>query len=124
MKARRTRSARHVVVIPAVRHYLIWGDWDAATALLRPADNLFSLFPHGVGRFDHRVIWRAIEAEAVREWVAARPGSRPDAFWEYSAPEPRRPNESELEYLERNGLLLPGERDACRETEMRKTETR
>ena len=110
MKPRRTRSARHVIVIPAVRHYLTWGNWDEATALLRPQDNVFSLFPHGVGRFNHRVIWDAIADAAVAEWTTVHPGSRPDAWWTYSAPEPRRPKESERDYLTRLNLLLPGER--------------
>jgi hypothetical protein len=37
------------------------------------------------------------------------PGTRPWAWWRYSAPERRRRGESEAAYLRRRGLLLPGE---------------
>ena len=98
-------------VPPAVRHYLIWNDYAAAHALMRPQDNVWSLFEHGAGRFDHKVIWRAIEDSALGEWTAVHPGSRPAAWWKYSAPEPRRNGETETQYIERHALWLESERE-------------
>ena len=40
------------------------------------------------------------------------PGTRPSVWWELEAPEPRdETDETELAYLERHNLLLPGERE-------------
>jgi hypothetical protein len=53
-----------------------------------------------------RSSWRAHSAELMR---LVDPGSRPWAWWEYDAPEPVRPRESELAYLSRCGLLTETE---------------
>lgn len=46
-----------------------------------------------------------------------KPGTRPAAWWDYEAPEPRRDLESEEDYLRRLDLLLPGEDEAIRGNE-------
>jgi hypothetical protein len=38
------------------------------------------------------------------------PGSRPWGWWQYDAPEPPYPRESEIDYLARHGLLTDPER--------------
>lgn len=51
----------------------------------------------------------------VRPWtwvMPGGPGTRPWAWWEFKAREPRQPDESEADYLSRLGLLLPGEAKA------------
>jgi hypothetical protein len=53
-----------------------------------------------------RTAWRLHWAEVMR---LVQPGSRPWAWWEYDAPEPVRPRESELAYLTRCGLLTEAE---------------
>lgn len=53
--------------------------------------------------------WKIHEEELVREWAAARPGSRPWAWWWWTAREPRMPSEGEASYLRRLELLVPGE---------------
>jgi hypothetical protein len=53
-----------------------------------------------------RSSWRSHRAEVMR---LVQPGSRPWAWWEYDAPEPARPRESETEYLARLGLLTEAE---------------
>lgn len=54
-----------------------------------------------------RTSWRLHSAELMR---LVEPGSRPWAWWEYDAPEPARPRESEPAYLARCGLLTEAER--------------
>jgi hypothetical protein len=53
-----------------------------------------------------RSSWRSHAAEVMR---LVYPGSRPWAWWEYDAPEPARPRETELAYLARWGLLTEAE---------------
>jgi hypothetical protein len=55
----------------------------------------------------------AEDAERRRPWRYPRaggPGTRPWAWWEFDAPETRRDDEAEDEYLDRHGLWLTGER--------------
>jgi hypothetical protein len=54
-----------------------------------------------------RTAWRSHSAELMR---LVQPGSRPWAWWEYDAPEPAKPRESETAYLARCGLLTQAER--------------
>jgi hypothetical protein len=69
-----------------------------------------------------RELWAAEGAELTALYVRGgwkapgcanqeppRPGERPPGFWRFGAPEPRRPDETEADYLRRLGLLLPGE---------------
>ena len=56
-------------------------------------------------------MWKAVGEGIVQEWAREAPGSRPSCWWEFEAPEPRRPGEAQAEYLRRHNLLLPGEAD-------------
>ena len=58
------------------------------------------------------ISWRAHAAEVMQ---LVQPGSRPWAWWEYDAPEPLRPRESETAYLARCGLLTEEERTSLAE---------
>jgi hypothetical protein len=49
------------------------------------------------------------------------PGSRPWAWWEYDAPEPPLPRESELDYLTRCHLLSEVERFRIERAEIQRT---
>ena len=49
-------------------------------------------------------------SHAAQLMPLVHPGSRPWAWWQYEAPEPPRPAESETGYLDRCGLLTPSER--------------
>ena len=80
-------------------------------------------------------LWRDHRDRIIAEHVSDFPGTRPQRWWEYDAPEPRRrlggtgtpglaidPNdppifESEAAYLERHGLFLPGERKRLRKVD-------
>jgi hypothetical protein len=42
---------------------------------------------------------------------AGVPGTRPAGWWRHCAPSPRRRGESEIAYLRRHGLVLPGEEE-------------
>ena len=53
-----------------------------------------------------RSSWRSHAAEVMR---LVYPGSRPWAWWEYDAPEPAGPRETEPAYLARWGLLTEAE---------------
>ena len=68
-------------------------------------------FPHYDKRnFDYTERrWNAVKDEVLSHWVANFPGTRPSAWWRFSAPEPRRESESEHAYLDRLDLWLPGE---------------
>ncbi len=124
-------------VSPAQVILLLWGDWTAARERAEAdGTSLWELFVND----RHRHAWRAIEADALREWVKFDPGTRPESWWLYSAPELRRVSgsftqlpgaqrcqstgvpygepdwgdppmvESQPEYLDRLNLWLPGER--------------
>jgi len=54
-----------------------------------------------------RAAWRSHSHEVMR---LVEPGSRPWAWWEYDAPEPTLPRESQFDYLVRCGLLTKEER--------------
>ena len=58
-------------------------------------------------------LWRSHSAELMQ---LVQPGSRPWAWWEYDAPEPARPRESEPAYLARCGLLSEAEQASLLET--------
>lgn len=90
-----------------------------------------------------RRVWAVVGREFVANWIADKPGSRPWAWWEFDAPEPRQrldsdedevapawgrmsfgqpmwhPSgryETELEYLDRLDLLTEAEREALEAT--------
>ena len=54
-----------------------------------------------------RAAWRSQSEKLTR---LVEPGSRPWGWWEYDAPEPALPRESELDYLARCDLLTEAER--------------
>jgi hypothetical protein len=75
-----------------------------------------------------RAAWQRLSAALVLLWIngwaptSARflaphvrepgvPGTRPAGWWCHCAPTPRRRRESEIAYLRRHGLLLPGEEE-------------
>ncbi len=53
--------------------------------------------------------WEAVKAELLPAWIREHPGTRPFAWWELDAPDPRDPGETEAEFLRRHGLLTPHE---------------
>ena len=55
--------------------------------------------------------WNDVKNEVLAYWVANYPGTRPKTWWRFSAPEPRRPRESERRFLERLDLWEAGERE-------------
>lgn len=58
--------------------------------------------------------WREHGEAILTAWIAARPGSRPWAWWRYSAPEARNEGEPEAAQLRRLRVLTPAEREALR----------
>lgn len=59
-----------------------------------------------------RADWRKHGADVLATWIAEDrgAGTRPYAWWAFDAPEPRDPDESESDYLDRHRLWRPGER--------------
>ncbi|WP_339857950.1 hypothetical protein [Pseudohongiella acticola] len=49
--------------------------------------------------------WQRHKRELMAEWIADNPGTRPFAWWQFEASEPRLPAESDSEYLERLNAL-------------------
>jgi hypothetical protein len=60
--------------------------------------------------FKVKDLWAMHRDAVIAKWIVENPGERPTLFWKYSAPEPRRDSESQASYLERNGLMIAGER--------------
>jgi hypothetical protein len=57
-----------------------------------------------------REAWNELRAELLPEFIASKPFSRPWAWWQFDAPEPRDKAESERDYLVRLDLLTDEER--------------
>jgi hypothetical protein len=53
--------------------------------------------------------WGDVRDELLPQWIREHPGTRPFAWWEQEAPEPRREGEAELDYLMRHNLLMKTE---------------
>lgn len=53
--------------------------------------------------------WEDVRDELLPAWIREHPGTRPFAWWQEEAPEPRREGESELDYLRRHKLLTKTE---------------
>ena len=53
--------------------------------------------------------WRDHGRRAIEAWVADHPGTRSKNWWRTAATAPALEGETEFQYLERLGLLLPGE---------------
>jgi hypothetical protein len=74
-----------------------------------------------------RAAWQRLDAALVQLWIGGwapsvrflvpeakepgMPGTRPAGWWRHFAPSPRRRGESEIAYLRRHGLVLPGEEE-------------
>jgi hypothetical protein len=54
--------------------------------------------------------WAEMRDELLPAWIKEHPGTRPWAWWEQEAPEPRDPGETEAAYLKRHDLLTDHER--------------
>ena len=63
------------------------------------------------------------QSKAVLE-ALVDPGSRPSAWWDYDAPEPSGPRETDREFLARLGLLSEAEAPARTAREPRETHSR
>ena len=57
-------------------------------------------------------LWRLFGDQVLADWAVESPGTRPTAWWRFSAPD-RRPADGETEaaYLRRHRLFLPGEEE-------------
>ncbi len=74
-------------VSEALSILLTWGDWSAARlAAQRNGSNPTELFDL---HHNHDAAWLVIQDEALEAWTAVYPGSRPESWWLYSAPELR-----------------------------------
>jgi len=86
-KLRHPKARRDTVQVSrALFHLLLWGDWQGARRLQKEdGTNPWELF----GWMHKQGAWLAIATDAVMAWVEVHPGSRPPAWWEWSAPELR-----------------------------------
>lgn len=66
-----------------------------------------------------KAVWNNLRDVVLAKWIAINPGTRPWGWWRFDAPERRRPavTESEIDYLEKLGLLFDGELDRIRAAE-------
>ena len=96
---------------PSVIEFLLYGrvvrpDGQVSSKLWRWQDNS-GLHPVSVGQLSE--VWAELRDELLPAWIEDNPGTRPYAWWECEAPEPRRDGESGYFYLTRHGLILPSE---------------
>lgn len=82
MPTNRTRRPRapEPAISENVHAGLLSGDWDQGD---------FVVFKLG-GERNVRAVWDSIGEELLADWLRNHPCSRPWAWWEYAAPEPRR----------------------------------
>jgi hypothetical protein len=83
-----------------------------------PAQSAATLDDHAAAMKAAEEDW-AVHGEGLTRWwvegwphgtiTPGGPGTRPWAWWQFSAPAPRSPGETEAAYLKRHRLLLPGE---------------
>jgi hypothetical protein len=75
--------------VPAcLYHWLLWRDWRGAVEIAKDDDDSIAVLYFN--EFEERPCWHAIERRALEEWIEEYPGTRPESFWLYSAPELRR----------------------------------
>jgi hypothetical protein len=87
MRPTKIRRTQLPDVSRALYTLLLWADWDAAIAQQeRDETKAFELWDNE----SHARAWAAIESQAVPEWAAVYPGTRPPSWWYWSAPELRR----------------------------------
>ncbi len=82
-------------------------------------------------------LWEIAAEAVIQEWAETKPGTRPCAFWRWSAPrecwmppasnraaDPRPDDrfERQASYLLRRGLLLPGELERLTEADFMRAE--
>lgn len=79
MRARRISALD--ALEPGQRAYFDTGEWRS-----RGAAHLW-FFVHNGGA---RATWRTLRAALLEEWSQAHPGTRPFAWWQFDATEPRR----------------------------------
>lgn len=73
-------------------------------------DYLGDAFGHGADAIPAmRQAWREISDQVMQEHIRERPGTRPWAWWQWSAPEHRNDKESERAQLERLSVLTAEE---------------
>lgn len=109
---KRTRRPRRVDTEPWMTEFLLHGrclrpDGSRSLAPLlyrREYDGCFA-------RTAAAELWAERREELMAAWALEHPGSRPWAWWTFTAPEPRPEGEPEVEYLARHGLLTAGERE-------------
>jgi hypothetical protein len=94
MATKRGRKARHATgaeVGSLWRSYLRTGVLpDRADAPDECATRWLDVFIGSQGTAAvARACWEAVRDELLSEWIAEYPGTRPWAFWEFDAPEPR-----------------------------------
>ena len=56
--------------------------------------------------------WADLGSDIMARWIVEHPGTRPWAWWQFDAPEPRKEDETEAACLQRRGLLTKAESDA------------
>lgn len=90
LRAAKRRVTTAADVSPVVACYMLHRDFAKARQLaaeLRDFGGLASLY---MDWRQYPATWAAIEDEALVRWVAECPGTRPESWWYYSAPELRR----------------------------------
>ena len=111
MPTKRRRSSRRVQapLSDAVIYVLETGDF--------PRGQQFSTW-YDAYRVDEEgereAAWTAGKSMVLEDWIERRPGTRPDAWWEFDAPDDRRRladgrYKAEAVYLKRHRLLMPAE---------------
>ena len=84
LRTPKPRRDQSVSVSNALYLYLVWHDFHAACAQAdADGSDAWELFNHGP---HHAAAWQAIADQAVRDWVVPYPGTRPRAWWWWSAP--------------------------------------
>jgi hypothetical protein len=84
----RRRTSPRAPLSEALRHFLDPGTTDIDT---HPADaDALAIFCRRRDEMTLRALWGEHRDEVLAEWIAEAPGTRPWAWWQLEAPEPRR----------------------------------
>jgi hypothetical protein len=102
MPTNRKRSRRPSQAKPWITEYLLYG---------------FYTLPNGERSIRKTLLygepdvpaWAEVRDELLPRWIREHPCTRPWAWWEQEAPEPRAPGETEADYLLRHKFLSDGE---------------
>jgi hypothetical protein len=91
---RQTRRRLVQEADPGVRHALLHGGWigDAAArdACEARGGSWLDVLMRALDEPYQRQLWAEVRGDELPAWIKARPGSRPWAWWQYSAPEQQR----------------------------------